>query len=106
MILVHRLSLCFAFVRLYKSPNISNRFQYLRYFNCRSISKTKSVTERFKGAVYGRTELNQYVDTTNAGFNCIILKYTYRSCTVSPYDDQEYEPIHNVPIITAVTGYT
>ena len=46
------------------------------------------------------------MDTKVAGDNCIILKYTDRSCTVSPYYDQEYETIHNITIVTAATGYT
>ena len=106
MILVHRLSLCFSFVCVYKSPTIINRLQSLRSYNWQSILKTSSVPEQFEGAVYGRTELNQYVYITVAGGNCIILKYTDRYFTVAPYDDQEYEPIHNFPIVTAATGYT
>ena len=106
IILVHRLSLCFYFVRVYKSPTISNRLQSLRYYKRQIISKTKSVTEHFEGAVYGRTELNHHADTTVSEVNCIIFKYTDRSCMVSPYYDQKYEPIHNVSIVTAATGYT
>ena len=38
--------------------------------------------------------------------NCIIMYYTDRTCTVSPYDDKEYKPICDVPILQAATGYT
>ena len=105
MILVYCLSLCF-FVRLYKYPSIPNRLQSLRSYNWQSISNTNSVPQKFKGAVYGRTELNQHADTKVSGGNCIILLYTDRTCMVSPYDYQEYEPIHNVPIVTVATAYT
>ena len=90
---------------MYKSPTIPNRLQYISYSNQRRISNTKSVPEQFDWTVYGRTEIDQHVDTTVERGNCIIFKYTDRSCTVSPYDDQEYETLHNVPIVTAVTGY-
>ena len=106
MILVHRLYLFFDFVRVYKYPTIPNRLQYLRSSNRRSIYKTKSVPEQSEGKFYGRTELDHHAYTTVAGGNGIILKYTDVSCTVSPYGDQEYEPIHNVLIVTAATGYT
>ena len=88
MILVHRLYLCFAFVHVYKSPNIPNRLKSIRSSNQQNIYKTKSVPEHFKETVYGKTELDQHADTTVAGGNFIILKYTDIYCTVSPYDDQ------------------
>ena len=106
IILVHRLSLCLDGVRVYESPTIPNRLQAIKSFNRWIISKTKSVPEQFDRKVYGRTELGQHADTIVVRGNCIILKYTDRSCMVSPYDTQEYEPIHNFPIVAVATGYT
>ena len=34
------------------------------------------------------------------------MHYTDRTCTVSPYDDQEYKPVTDVPIVQAATGFT
>ena len=75
-------------MRVYKSPTIPNRLKFLMFSNWSRISKTRSVLEHFEGTVYGRPELDQHGDTTVAGGNCIIFKYTDRSCMVSPYDDQ------------------
>jgi hypothetical protein len=51
------------------------------------------------------TEGGSHADTLVAGKNCVPLHYTERLCDVQPYSDN-YEPVKNVPIITAVTGYT
>ena len=40
-----------------------------------------------------------------AGKNCVILHYTDSTCDVSPFSDK-YTPIKDVPILSAVTGYT
>ena len=40
-----------------------------------------------------------------AGKNCIVTKYTGKTCEVSPYSD-EYEPVKNVPVVQAATGFT
>ena len=34
------------------------------------------------------------------------MHYTDRTCTVSPYNEDEYKPISGVPIVQAATGYT
>ena len=57
---------------------------------------------RFSGV--GRCELDSHADTTVTGCNCIILNYTGKECDVSPYCD-DYTPISNVPIVTAITAY-
>ena len=106
IILVHCLYLCFDFVCVHKYPTITNWLQYIRSYNWRSISKTKSVPYQFKETVYSRAEIDQHADNILGGNNSIILKYTDRSYTVSKYDDQEYEPIHNITIFTAAAGYT
>ena len=50
-------------------------------------------------------EADTHADTCVAGRNCVPLHYTERTCDVQPYSDQ-YQPISNVPIVTAATGYT
>ena len=54
----------------------------------------------------GRSELDSHADTMVAGRNCIIINYTDRTCTVSPYNEEEYKPVTGVPIVQAATGYT
>lgn len=51
------------------------------------------------------TEADSHADTFVAGKNCVPLHYTERSCDVQPYSD-DYEPMKNVQIVTAATGYT
>jgi hypothetical protein len=50
-------------------------------------------------------EVDSHADTFVAGKNCVPLNYTARTCDVQPYSD-DYDPVKNVPIITAATGYT
>ena len=54
----------------------------------------------------GRSEFDSHADTMVAGRNCIIINYTDRTCTVSPYNEKEYKPLTGVPIVQAATGYT
>ena len=54
---------------------------------------------------HGCTELDSHADTVVAGRNTLVLSYTDRVCEVSPYLD-EYEPMKNVPIVSAATGCT
>ena len=54
----------------------------------------------------GKSKLDSHADTMVAGKNCIVMHYTDRTCTVSPYNDQEYKPVSGVPIVQAATGYT
>ena len=57
------------------------------------------------GIWHGYAELDSHADTIVAGRNTLVLSYTDRVCEVSPYSD-EYEPMKNVPIVSAATGYT
>ena len=50
-------------------------------------------------------EADTHADTCVAGKNCVPLNYTDRTCDVLPYSDV-YQPVSNVPIVTAATGYT
>ena len=54
----------------------------------------------------GRSKLDSHADIMVAGRNCIIINYTDRTCTVSPYNEDEYKPVTGVPIVQAATGYT
>ena len=54
---------------------------------------------------HGRCEMDSHADTTVAGKNCAILKYTDRSCDVAPFSEK-YTPMKDIPIVTAATGYT
>ena len=58
-----------------------------------------------KDKFYGCSELDSHADTIVAGKNCIVTKYTTKTCEVSPYSDA-YESVKNVPVVQAATGYT
>jgi hypothetical protein len=49
--------------------------------------------------------MDSHADTFVAGKNCVPMNYTERTCDVQPYSD-DYDPVKNIPIITAATGYT
>jgi hypothetical protein len=62
--------------------------------------------ENYMNAGYvSKMEADTHADTTVAGKNCVAMHFTERSCGVQPYSD-EYEPIPDVPIVTAATGFT
>ena len=73
----------------------------------RQISQTQRVvnTNKEDTLFHGRRELDSHADTTVAGKNCVILRYTYCSCDVAPFSDK-YTPMKDVPIVSAATGYT
>ena len=52
-----------------------------------------------------RMELDSHADTTVAGRNCTVMHYTEKSCDVAPFSNT-YDPMTNIPIITAATGFT
>ena len=70
----------------------------------RTIAEASSIFVGDK-RIYGRSELDSHADTIVAGENCIVMQYTSRSCEVMPYSD-EYEPLKDVPVVQAATGYT
>ena len=62
--------------------------------------------EKFENSGFvSRLEADSHADTTVAGRNCVAIGFTERSCAVRPYTDK-YEPIPDVPIVTAATGFT
>ena len=54
---------------------------------------------------HGRSELDSHTDTTVAGKNYIIIRYTDRSCDVDPFSAKN-TPMKDVPILLVATGYT
>ena len=55
--------------------------------------------------IRSRTELDSHADTTALGRNAVVLEYTDRECTVSPYAET-YDAIPQVPIVRGATGIT
>ena len=71
-----------------------------------AVTNTTNTVNTYANAGFvSRTESDTHADTFVAGKNCVPLGFSSRSCTVRPYK-KEYEPIRNVPICTAATGYT
>ena len=50
-------------------------------------------------------EMDSNADTCCAGASFIVISMTRRTADVFPYDSNNYQPIHNVPIVTAATAY-
>ena len=73
----------------------------------RRISQTQRVvnTNKDDTPFHGKSELDSHANTTVAGKNCVILRYTDRSCDVAPFSDK-YTTMKDVPILSAPTGYT
>ena len=58
-----------------------------------------------EGPVHSKCELYSYADTTVAGKNCAIIKYTEWSCDVAPFSEK-CNPMKDIPIVSASTGFT
>ena len=76
---------------------------------CQLTSHSRRISSANKAVsspaiTYSTCELDSHADTIVAGKNCIILEYTGKECDVSPYRD-DYESIHNVPIVNAATAW-
>ena len=73
----------------------------------RRISHTQRVVNANKEDTpfHGRSEIDSHVKNTVAGKNCVIFRYTDRSCDIAPFSDK-YTPIKDVPIVSTATGYT
>ena len=48
--------------------------------------------------------MDKHANTTVAGKNCAILRYTDRSCNVAPFSDK-YTPMKDISIVLAATEY-
>jgi hypothetical protein len=53
----------------------------------------------------GRIELDTHADTCVAGNNTVVLDLTGKVVTVSPFCEEEFESIQDVPIATVATAY-
>ena len=72
--------------------------------NSRDVINSTRIQDQ--GDLYSsRTELNSHADITVAGGNCTVMHYTEISCNITPFYDT-YEPMKNITIITAATGFT
>ena len=71
---------------------------------CKQI-KVEELTRKRDQRYVDPTEMDSHADTIVAGRNTLLLSYTDRVCEVSPYSD-EYQPIKDVPVVSAATGYT
>lgn len=85
---------------------VINKFKSLHRFihSIKYHSNTNPVVDE-ADKTYGRSELDSHADTIVAGKNCVVLKYTAKTCEVSPYSD-DYEPVKNVPVVQAAPVYT
>ena len=71
----------------------------------RRISSARRAQVKTGETFHGRSELDSHADTTVAGRNCVQIHNTERSCDVAPFSDT-YEPMKDVAIVTAATGFT
>ena len=72
----------------------------------RKISSTKRTITNIVGEPFhGRCALDIHADTTTAGKNCKIIKYTDWSCDVLPFSEK-YNPMKEIPIVSADTRFT
>mgnify|MGYP003326537431 FL=1 len=68
-------------------------------------SKKRKINEVDVSISIANNETDSNADTCCLGKNWIVCEYTTRTADVFPYNDS-YEPITNVPIVTAATAYT
>ena len=67
------------------------------------IERKLSTTSR--EPYHGRCEMDSHAETTVAGNNCVVLRYTDRSWDVALFLDK-YTPMKDTPIVSAATIYT
>ena len=53
----------------------------------------------------GRLELDTHADTCVAGANTVVLDLTGKHVSVTPFYEEEYELITEIPIATVATAY-
>jgi hypothetical protein len=51
-------------------------------------------------------ELDSHADTSAVGRNFVPINHNGTTCTVSPFLDTHYEPVSEIPIVTAATAWT
>ena len=94
---------CYYYIYKYEQP----RLRWLAPIETSNLRDVKHFTRiQYQGDSYSvRMELDSHTDTTVTSRNCTVIHYTERSCDVAPFSDT-YEPMTNIPIITAATGFT
>ena len=69
-------------------------------------SSTKHTISKIVGEPFhGRYKIDSHAETTISGKNCTIMKYTDRSCDVSPFSEK-YTPMKEIPKVLSSTGFT
>ena len=102
-VLKNAFSNCYYYIYTYEQPRLL-RLAPIQMSNRRDVIHSTRIQDQ--GDSYsGRTELDSHADTTVAGRNCTVMHYIESSCDVAPFSDT-YEPMTNIPIITAATGFT
>jgi len=68
----------------------------------RYVKELRRLLEDKRG---GRCELDSHADTCVAGANTVVIDYTGKTVNVSPFIEEEYEPLKAIPIATVGTAY-
>ena len=92
----------YYYIYTYEQPRL-RRLAPIQTSNRRDVIHSTRTQDQ-EDSYSGRTEIDLHADTTMAGRNCTVVNYTERSCDVAPFFDT-YEPMKNIPIITAATGF-
>ena len=92
--------------RIMKTIQIKQLFCLVR----RKMGSTRYLSAYFSvrnsaNEYHGRIELDSHSETTVLGCNCVILAYTGKECTVSPYN-YEYDSIQQIPVVTGATAWS
>ena len=93
----------YYYIYTYKQPRL-RRLAPIQTSNRRDVIPSTRTQDQ-EDSYSGRTDLDLHADTTVAAINCTVMHYTERSCDVATFSDT-FEPMTNIPIITAETGFT
>ena len=70
-----------------------------------NISEIKMTLEQPQTGQEAKVEMDSNADTWCVGKNFVVLEMTRRNANVYTYDSDNYEPFHNVPIVSLATAY-
>ena len=94
---------CYYYIYTYEQP-ILFQLAPIQTSNHRDVTHYTRIQDQ--GDLYsGKTYLDSHADTTMAGRNCTVMHDEERSCDVAPFSNR-YNPMTNISIITAATGFT
>ena len=96
-----------------RTEEANRRGQNRQASHCYSIRHLRAANREIQSArhvppppnVRAANECDSNADTCCAGTNFVVLQHTSRSADVYPYDSS-YQPITNVPIVSAATAWT